>query len=566
MRLLLLLNNKKYTVFIFIFILAVFIVSIYPIFVDGIIYKYECQDLDYHLLRIEGIKNELVLNNYHPYIHSLLLNGYGYGNGLFYPDLLLYIPAFFRILGLSISVSYKIFIALITALTIISSYFSINYITKSRFITMCFIPLFILSQYRMSNVFVRAAVGEYCAYIFIPIVAAGIYDFLYMKFKKPWIIGLGFLGLFLTHTITFISALIITFIILVFNYKYIFKNKILLLKLMKTAGIVVLLSSFYWIPMLEQCFSGEFCFNDPWVAWFGIMPISFIKIFDISEFSSIGILILLLPCIRLYITNKTIEKMQESEQRLLKLSNRLILIGLILIFLATDLFPWGLFKNTPLNYIQFPWRLFSFASISLATAIAISIYLLCKHKKRTMILIAIFCITSLYAINFINPFMGVKKYTDADNSAEDYYNKSENTFAIGGYEWLPLGTDVKKLTDPNHVTTANGEQLSLVKKGTTITFENKDTESFYYDIPLLYYKGYTAEILTDKGESYQLTVEKSENNNLIRVFNNEQIKGQIIVSYTGTVLQKISAYISILSLVIFIFTKKVYHRINSFRG
>lgn len=538
-------NSSK--LFIVIFLSAIFLISIFPIFEDGLIYQYDYQDLDYHLLRIEGIKNEIMHGNFPPYIHSMFLNGYGYGNGIFYPEILLYIPALFRVFGLSVSVAYKIFIVVITLLTLIASYFSIKFISKSRYVSLCFTALFILSQYRLSNVFVRAAVGEFCAFIFIPIVIAGIYDFLNNNFKNTWILGLGFLGLFLTHTITFAIALVLMLLVLVFNWRHVFQNKYLFLKLLKTAGIMILLTCFYWGPLLEQCFSGKFAFNEPWVEYFGILPISVNRLFDNTYYASLGLPLLLLPIIRIFITRHSRNKLTSKNVNLFGMADKFLTTGLILVFMSTYLFPWQLLKFKPFYYIQFPWRLFSFASLFLSAAIAIYIHLFASGKQRSIALIAIFLISTSYAANFLNPMLSTKKYTDLDNSADDYFQKSENTFAIGGYEWLPLGTDVSKLNDPYHALTETGETVQVYKNGTTVVLKADNTHSFY-DIPLLYYKGYTAELTDENGNIHKMKVEKSPNNNLVRVYNNEKEAGKVIIAYSGTIIQKASICLSLLSL------------------
>lgn len=533
--------------FIFIFLSAVFLISIFPIVEDGLIYQFDYQDLDYHLLRIEGLKNELLKGNFPPYIHSTFLGGYGYGTGFFYPEVFLYIPALLRAAGLSISISYKVFIFFITFLNLISSYFSIKYITKSRYVSLCFTTLFLLCQYRLSNVFVRAAVGEYCAFIFLPIVVAGIYDFLNNNFEKAWILGLGFLGLFLTHTITFAVAFVFALIVLIFNWKYVLKNKALILKLLKCAGVVILLTSFYWGPMLEQCFSGKFAFHEPWVNTTGILPLSVNKLFDGNYYASIGLPLLLLPIIRIFIIKRSKNKLTDKKSKLLKLSDKFLIIGLILLFMTTDLFPWDLLNDTLFKYIQFPWRLLSFASLFLAASVSIYFYLLLKGKQRSVALIAVFLITAFCAMNFLNPMLSSKKYTDFDNADKDYFNKPENTFAIGGYEWLPLGTDMNKLTNPNNALTETVGKIQVRKNGTTVVFKTAGNSAFY-DIPLLYYKGYSAELTDENGNTYNLKVEKSPNNNVVRVLNTDKIKGEVIIKYTGTIFQKLSLCVSVLSL------------------
>ena len=63
--------------------------------------------------------------------------------------------------------------------------------------------------------------------------------------------------------------------------------------------------------------------------------------------------------------------------------NKLFIMGLILLFMSTNLFPWFIFNNMPLS-IQFPWRLYAF-STTLLTIVG-SIVLVNKYNKKINVL------------------------------------------------------------------------------------------------------------------------------------------------------------------------------------
>ena len=69
-------------------------------------------DLQYHLLRIEGIKDGLLAGDFPIKIQSNWLKGNGYATAVFYGDLFLYIPAILRLCGFSIAQSYNIYVFL----------------------------------------------------------------------------------------------------------------------------------------------------------------------------------------------------------------------------------------------------------------------------------------------------------------------------------------------------------------------------------------------------------------------------------------------------------------------
>lgn len=56
-------------------------------------------DLMFHLLRIERIAEEMRNHNLPVRISSLWMDGYRYPVSVFYGDILLYLPAFFRVIG-----------------------------------------------------------------------------------------------------------------------------------------------------------------------------------------------------------------------------------------------------------------------------------------------------------------------------------------------------------------------------------------------------------------------------------------------------------------------------------
>ena len=133
-------------------------------------------DLGYHLLRIEGVKDSIIAGEFPARIYHLALNGWGYGGSMFYQDYLLYIPALFRLAGLDIITAYKLFIVVITVLIAISTFFSVKHITCSNYISSLATISLLLSQYYIADIYNRVGVSEYLAFIFVPVLIAGIFD------------------------------------------------------------------------------------------------------------------------------------------------------------------------------------------------------------------------------------------------------------------------------------------------------------------------------------------------------------------------------------------------------
>ncbi len=56
-------------------------------------------DLEYHLLRIESLKEGILMGKPFLKVNVLFFGGAGYASSMFYPDFLLYIPALLRDAG-----------------------------------------------------------------------------------------------------------------------------------------------------------------------------------------------------------------------------------------------------------------------------------------------------------------------------------------------------------------------------------------------------------------------------------------------------------------------------------
>ena len=116
-------NIKKYVInlSIIIVIAIILLYSLYPILSN----KFVCgDDILFHMMRIEGIKDSIVNGNYLGLVYPNSMNSFGYGSGLFYPNFFLYIPALFNIIGININTSYKMFIVILTISCAVSMYFS----------------------------------------------------------------------------------------------------------------------------------------------------------------------------------------------------------------------------------------------------------------------------------------------------------------------------------------------------------------------------------------------------------------------------------------------------------
>ena len=159
-------------------------------------------DLSIHLSRIEGLKAGLLAGQFPVRMDPAIINEKGYPFSLMYSDVFLYPAAVLRILGFSLQTSYKVYVASITAATVGITFYALRKMFRSDCAALLGTALYTLSFYRLTNVFVRAAVGEYTAMAFLPLVVYGLWRIYRQspadgKKAEPWCwlpFALGFTG------------------------------------------------------------------------------------------------------------------------------------------------------------------------------------------------------------------------------------------------------------------------------------------------------------------------------------------------------------------------------------
>ena len=193
-----------------------------------------------------------------------------------------------------------------------------------------------------------------------------------------------------------------------------------------------------------------------------------------------------------------------------------------------------------LNFIQLPWRLFEFSSFFFAVAGGYYLSLILKTNKR--ILFTVGLLITLIVLMFANESKVYHKYrcwreiTDEPTVFNGYH--------LGGLEYIPDRVpSVEFLHQRGDSVKSNyaGMQISDFKRsGRVTTFNLNTTNGEALELPLIYYKGYTASL---DGKAIPV----SESDNVLVQLSHIQ-SGGVEVYYGGTLVQKLSFYITILSI------------------
>lgn len=328
------------------------------------------QDLEFHLLRIEGIVQEWRNGHFPSYNSSVWLGGYGYPVSVFYGDIMLYIPAVFRLLGVGVSASYKVFCFLVQCLTVILSYLSFQWIFKKHTASLILTLVYSVSCYRLTDLYIRSAVGEYIAIAFLPLVAAAVFRIFRREGRfltNVAALAVGMSGIVTSHVVSAITVTLTLCLICLICIKKTVNGQVIL-AFIAGAGLSILLCLYFLVPFLDYYLHVPVAITAESDAAKIIQHrgISLADLFvfyrgDGESLLTPGIVLIsvLIVAVVLLLTVHT--------GRRFKL---LLFAGMFYILISTGIFPWDfLCRKLPLinlaAVVQFPWRYLAIAILFL---------------------------------------------------------------------------------------------------------------------------------------------------------------------------------------------------------
>lgn len=498
-------------------------------------------DLEYHLLRIESLKEAILIGRPFLKVNTLFYGGAGYASTMFYSDLFMHIPALLRVCHVSIGKSFHIYTAMIFALCYLSTYYCVWKMSLSKFSATVAAILLTLCPYHMDDMLVRTACGENAAFIFLPFAIYGVFNVLFEEMDKPWVFGLGFAGLIVTHPATCLLAAICAALMFILYIKTFIREPRIFIKMCVVSTLALLVTSYQWLPMLEQFASAKFYVSNNWTDLLD-SAVEFSSLASTS-FPTIGIMLFALILPRAFLSRK--------DYPILKYVDLMIVAALVFAVGATRIMPWEKVARF-FGFLQFPWRMFIMTSVLLAMADAVVLKLFLDRvgeDKRTIVfdvvLIVLTAITAQFAITHQNSAsMGYYDYSD------DYYSYKPFTVSVIAGEWLPQTVEDpdRILEQSEHFVFDDGSENEFTRYRAKV-IANIEGDHEYADVPLLYYKGYSAVIKDADGKGTKLRITGEGDNGMSRVYF-DGAKGELTVSYTGTAVQYVSLILTHLFLLL----------------
>ena len=547
-------KNNKFFPFIFIIILSVIICA--PLFTLNL---YEYNEARIHLARILAIDDVIKDGIFPPIINYKFMNGFGYALNLFYGPLTTYLPIIFLNIFGSAGVAFKVFTLLTVIFSGITMYNFVFEVTKRKSMALISALIYISALYKLSDIYFRDAIGEYTAFIFIPLVFQGLYNIIQNKKCKSFLLAIGIIGLVLSHTITTVYIALFSVIYLLFNIKKL-KN----FKVWKQIFINILLAflvcAFYAIPLLEHTFNTEYAlYSQEDMGTSGkYVQATGLKLKDLvsNELGnqeirfSIGLVILVLVILSIFCYKK-IDKNLQNEYIIFAI------LALISIFMSTKYFQWTIMPNV-LSVIQFAWRNLGFFTFFISLVCGINGIIFAENILKKKWISETFLFGVVFSV-FVFAFLGVFrewKFQDVSKEMqtdEKFINSERISPMQVNREYMPL----KALNNLEYV--ISRENKTYVLEGNLeIVSENKDKltdeivvnnvqEGTIIEMPYLYYLGYDIQISYD-GEEFISVKPKESLNGFLSLKLSQCSTATINLKYEGTLLEKISYIISIIGL------------------
>lgn len=519
-----------------------------------------------HILRILGVDSIIKLGEIPPYIYSKFCNGFGYAINVFYPPIVTFIPLIFKLFTTHYYTCLKIYSFITILVSGFSMYKLVEGISEKREIALISAIVYIFIPYKMATMYNRFAIGEFSAYMFLPLVFLGLYNLLNKDGKKHYYITIGAVGLLLTHTITTEYTAIFCLIYVLLNFKKL-KNKEIIKKILINVIFILLISAFFLIPLLEyKSYADYIIFSSETmlatgenVAGTALKLIQLFKDIEPNGVSfKLGGTFIILSILGIF----TYRKMKKEYKGTYL---TFLLISLVSLFMSTKYFPWRYMPDI-LCKLQFAWRMLLFFEFSMSILIAFNLYtlitILTTNKKEylsgLLLLSSIaLIILTMQQINYDYRYEEEKNLSD-----EEYEQWAESqeklSYLLINRDYLPI-----KSMNPDREFIKNREdRVYVISENATIENENKNhlnltftiknaKQNTVLELPYLYYPGYEVKIKTNNSENKIAVFESEHGFIAIKIPEYTEIT-EVSVEYKGTALEKVSIVISLIAIISFI--------------
>lgn len=494
-------SEKKLTVF---SLLGIILLSSLPLLRNG--FPRYTTDLNFFLMRVDGLKDGLLSGAFPVRIQPNWLNGYGYATSIFYGDLFLYFPAILRILGVSVQNAYFCYQFAVNISTCLVSYFCLKGIFSRKSIALLGSGLYTLSAYRLVILYYTTRGGMFTAYTFLPLVLYGVY-LIYTDSKnyKSWLYtSLGMTFIIHCHLLSAeMTALTLLLFILLTVTSFFKKDRIF--SMLKAVGCSILLNLGFLVPLLNYMGAGFYVSSESWKSFYnyiqndGIQPSDFFNLFRGTNAYTSPDVVLVCSLLLYLVFTLCLSKDKLSQEALSfrKIGNRFAALSCILCFMSTIYFPWDWIEETfaflrmPINSIQYPHRFIELAVLTMTVTICCGLAQLESNKGKNYFR---YVSTGIAALLLIGSGWILSNILNLDTYQPVYDKAYLDTSRISTKEYLPEGADPELYTLEFPVAEEGIAIEQFSREGLHLSIDciNVTNETQIIEVPLVYYEGYLA--------------------------------------------------------------------------
>lgn len=471
----------------------------------------------------------------------------GFGNPvlMFVYPLPSYLGSLFHFLGISYTDSIKILLAISYTLSGIFMYLWIKeFLGKNAGIVAA--VLYLYAPYRFIDLYVRGALGEHMAFVFLPLIGFALLKLNKLKdnssLKSYYLFSISsaisFMLLVLSHNA--ISLLFIPFII--FYSLFLFfenKSKKKLILTISSLGYGAMLSFYFWFPAFMEgkytlrdiLTAGEYSkhFVNPMSLLYGPWIYGGSGIFTVQ----IGIAHLTLVLLSLVFFKKIFKK--NDKQGIFYLGTLIIFVGSIFLMIKESNFIWEILTTLP--KIQFPWRFL--AIVAFCASIIGAIFISRFNKNIIMILIILAAIIPTFS------YWHAKAY---DKSFTDTYFNKEFKGTTDTGELSPIWSIrfmEEEPKDSMEIIDGKAEIVKIERKSNYHEYVINAERKTRIRENTLYFPGW--KIYDNEKLVTEVEFQDPKNRGLITFYLEEGLHN-IIIKFEDTKLRKFANLVSLISL------------------
>ncbi|MCD7862228.1 MAG: hypothetical protein LUG61_01630 [Lachnospiraceae bacterium] len=452
-----------------------------PLFVN---YCLEGEELYFHLLRIEGLKDGLLSGQFPVRIQPNWLEGRGYPVSLFEGDVFLLIPALLRMAGLSVQTAYHIFLFLINLATVGIGYVCFRGLfcgrsdglgreneAKASSLTkalpdgwvqgMIAAMLYACSPYRIYVMYGKADLGELLAMTFLPMVFCGMLRVLTVEdeeksYRSAWLMpAVGLCAMFFSHITSLELAVFLCVLLCLAMGKAAFAKERLLtyLKILLATAVgcawmlIPLLDAFLQKPYIRYVGSKA-------IQSKGALLLDYFILFAqagtetdksvsgmrnaVPTGAGFAVMVLLIGYFWILFTGRYREERQNSA--LWRMALRVTIVGAILMWMSTVSFPWDLIRKNRLIQIltaglNSPMELVPFVSVCLIFTGVVVVSQVQRSEKRE---VSLWVLTGVVVLAVAATQYLTNDYLKTRLPVYIYESSDLDTNEILGGAYLPL--------------------------------------------------------------------------------------------------------------------------------